>query len=225
MNYNINVNKIKIMQYKEILKNQYLIPSRAILRSNIDENFDKLLIFSINNLEDLKLKLSTNEKLKKFSFLTGIDEKYLTILKREINNLEIKSIPLKELLDDEDPFNFNFINNGILTSKDYYELYNNTESKNDIVKLFKVSIEKAEELYKLCDLVRIKGIGGAAAKCFYASGCKSVEDVANKDTNELLKKVLTLNENEKYYKVNLGENDIQYCIDFARLIIFTEKNT
>jgi hypothetical protein len=62
-------------------------------------------------------------------------------------------------------------------------------------------------------------VGAMAAKIFYEAGYKSVIDIANADAAVMLKKVLTINKVKKYYKVNLGLKDIQFCINFAILLI------
>ena len=42
MEYSLNLSKISIQSYKEILKNQYLLPSRKVLHQDIDSSFDAI---------------------------------------------------------------------------------------------------------------------------------------------------------------------------------------
>ncbi len=76
----------------------------------------------------------------------------------------------------------------------------------------------SDELFCLCDLVRINGVGPVAAKAFYEAGYRSVSDVAASDATVMLEKVSTVNEAQHYFKAKLGQKDMQFCIDFAVLL-------
>ena len=47
----------------------------------------------------------------------------------------------------------------------------------------------------------------------------SVQDVANAEAAEMLRRVTRVNAERQYYKATLGEKDMQFCIDFARLLV------
>lgn len=76
----------------------------------------------------------------------------------------------------------------------------------------------ADELFCLCDLVRINGVGPVAARAFYEAGYRSVFKVAIADAAVMLEKVSAVNEARHYYKGKLGQKDMQFCIDFAFLL-------
>ena len=75
-----------------------------------------------------------------------------------------------------------------------------------------------DELFCLCDLVRINGVGPIAARAFYEAGYQSASDVATADATDMLKKVSAVNEAHHYYKAKLSIKDMQFCIDFALLL-------
>lgn len=75
-----------------------------------------------------------------------------------------------------------------------------------------------DELFCLCDLVRINGVGPVAARMFYETGYQSVEDVAAGDAALMLKKISDCNATQQFYKSKLGIKDMQFCIDFAKLL-------
>ncbi len=54
MGYNIDLNLIPVFRYKEILKNQDLLPGRRLLLDNIDEIFHEIADSGINTLAELK---------------------------------------------------------------------------------------------------------------------------------------------------------------------------
>ena len=42
MGYSVDLKRITVMQYMEILKNQNLLPSRKLLLDNLEENFRRI---------------------------------------------------------------------------------------------------------------------------------------------------------------------------------------
>jgi hypothetical protein len=218
MGYSLDLSKISIESYKEILKNQYLLPSRKILQQNIDFSFDAIYSCHIKNLAELKNALSTTQKLNVFSEKSGLSKEYLTILRREIVSIEPKEVLIKEFPEvDEETIN-SLATTGIKSSKDYYEFYNSLNGKKEITQKISISEGKAQELFSLCDLVRINGVGAIAAKSFFDAGYKSVNDVAKTKAEEMLERVSKVNNIKQYYKAKLGTKDMQFCIDFASII-------
>ena len=218
MGYSLDLKIISINAYKEILKNQYLLPSRRILHQDMDSSFDAIHSCKINNLAELKNTLSTTHKLSVFSEKSGLSIDYLTILRREIGSIEPKIALIKDFPEvDEETIN-SLADEGLKTSKDYYEFYYSLEDKNEITRKLSISADKAQELSSLCDLVRINGVEAAAAKSFFDAGYHSVSDVANTTAEEMLKRVSKVNDIKQYYKAKLGTKDMQFCIDFARII-------
>lgn len=203
--YNINIEKISILEYKEILKNKYLIPSRKILLENIDLNFEKIIKLGINNLAVLKKELDDQSN---FSDKTKIPIEYLNILRREIGAIKSKVIKLTDFtgIIDKEIIN-SLIENKIVNSKQFYEQYSKENNKKEL-----------EELYILCSYIRMDGVGVLAAKAFYEAGYRSVNEIAKSNCNDMLIKITNINKENKYFTTKLGTNDIQYCIDSAKLL-------
>jgi replicative superfamily II helicase len=223
MGYSLDLSKISIDAYKEILKNQYLLPSRKILHQDIDSSFDAIHSCQIKNLAELKNALSTTQKLNVFSEKSGLSKDYLTILRREIGSIEPKIVLIKDFPEvDKETMN-SLVIEGLKSSKDYYEFYYSLKDKNDITQKLSISNDKAQELISLCNLVRINGVGAVAAKSFFDAGYKSINEVANTTAEEMLERVLKVNDIKQYYKAKLGTKDMQFCIGFARIIANLEN--
>lgn len=173
-----------------------------LLKQDIDRNFAILESHGIKNIAQLRKCLSTPAKVADFSLKCSISENYLVLLKREIGSLEQKPVSLASFpgINPSLIEELNYI--GVKTSKEYYERYHN----------------QSDELFCLCDLVRINGVGTAAAKAFYDAGYRSILDVAKADSATMLNKVSAANEKQQYYKAKLGQKDMQFCIDFALLL-------
>lgn len=203
MQYNLDISVISIEEYKKILKLQNLLPGRRILWQNIDHNFEIIGKQNVLDIADLKKLLSTKQKLTTFATVTGISEAYLIILKREIGSLEQKPVAISSFPGIDGEVVSKLKIKGIVNSKEYYE------SEQHI----------SDELFCLCDLVRINGIGAVAAKSLFEAGYQTVEEVANADATVMLKRMTKVNEIKGYYKAKLGIKDMQFCIDFASLLI------
>jgi len=206
--YNLNLECISVQEYKALLKKQNLLPGRRVLWQNIDKNFALFENQDIETVAQLKKALSTPAKIQAFANDTGIQENYLVILKREIGSLEQKPVPLASFPGINPSQIEKLSEAGLKTSKDYFE-----HSK-----------AISDELFFLCDLIRINGVGPVAAKAFYEAGYRSVSDVARANAAVILEKVSAVNEIRRYYKAKLGLKDMQFCIDFASLLVEHNSN-
>ncbi len=207
MQYNLDLSVLSLEEYKKILKRQNLLPGRRILWQNIDQNFEIIGNQNVFNIADLKKLLSSQQKLTSFATVTGISEAYLIILKREIGSLEQKPVAIASFpgLDGEVVSLLKI--KGIVNSKEYYE------SEQHI----------SDELFCLCDLVRINGVGAVAAKSLLEAGYQNVAEVAGADATIMLERMSKVNDLKGYYKAKLGVKDMQFCIDFASLLIKYSK--
>ena len=70
----------------------------------------------------------------------------------------------------------------------------------------------------MCNLVRINGIGPAAARTIYEGGYRSIDEIACAKSMELLERMNAVNADKQYYKAKLGEKDMQFVIDAANMI-------
>lgn len=201
MKYNLNLERISVQEYKTLLKQQNLLPGRRILLQDIDRIFAAIEGRGITSVAQLTKSLSTPIRLESFAVAGDISKEYLVILRREIGSLDQKPVPLSSFPNiDHNLLEKNDI--GIKTSKDYWEKTQDT----------------TDELSCLCDLVRINGVGPSAARAFYEAGYRSVSAVSAAEADVMLKKISAVNQVRNYYKAKLGTKDMQFCIDFARLL-------
>lgn len=202
MKYSIDLESLPIHEYKALLKQQNLLPGRRILWQGIEENFAFFERQGIKSIAELKKRISSPKKIATFASKSGISKEYLVILKREIGSLEQKPVSLADFPGIDGSLLDQLSELGLITSKDYW---NQKQGFTD-------------ELFCLCDLVRINGVGPLAARAFYEAGYQSALDVSEADPQEMLEKVSEVNEIHRYYKARLGIKDMQFCIDFARLL-------
>ncbi len=199
MPYSLSLERISLEGYKALLKAQNLLPGRRILWQDIDANFARIASQGVENVAQLEKELSSPAKLAAFAQKCGVDEAYLNILRREAGSFKQKPVPLADFPGMDRGRIQSLCEKGIRTSKDYWEKHG-----------------EQDELYGLCDLVRINGVGPTAAKALYEAGYASFADVAKAGAAEMLRRISQVNEDRQYYKAVLTVKDMQFLIDFAR---------
>ena len=203
MNYTLPLDRISLSAYQQLLEKQHLLPGRRILQEQLAVRFDLLAGLGLSSVSQLNAALSTPNKLSALAAKTGIPEVYLTILRRELGSLTQKPIPLIDFPACDPALIRPLADAGLRTSKDYWEQGGTL----------------SQELFSLCDLVRINGVGAVAARAFYEAGIGSVSAVASGNAADLLARISAVNAKKKYYKTKLGERDLKFCIDYAKLLM------
>lgn len=202
MRYEIDLAKIKLEDYRELLKTQNLLPSRRLLLEDVDARIKALQAVGIATVSDLLKALSSPEKIRRVSAAVGVPADYLQVLKREAGTLKPKRIMITDFPGVDPALAESLRTQGITTAKEYLES----------------GLEPEGELRCLCELTRINGVGPNAAKMFYEVGCRSVSDIAAADAQALLARLAAGNALHRYYQGTLGEKDMRFCIDFARML-------
>jgi len=216
--YSIDLEQISINRYVEILKHQNLLPGRKVLLEEIDERFARFTELGVQNVLDLKGLLSSSKKLLVFTRQTGIPLDYLIVLKREIGSLEQKPVPLADFQGVNSQLITSLADHGIRTTKDLYDRF----QENGILMVINDNPGIAEaqitEVICLSNLVRINGVGPAAARALYAAGYKNISEVAAANSEDLWERISLANSAGQYYSAKLGLKDMQFVIDFAHLL-------
>ena len=72
MGYYIDLASISMDEYEETLKSADLLPSRMILKENIDDVFENIKTQKIKNLDELRTALKSKKKLQDFFVDAGV---------------------------------------------------------------------------------------------------------------------------------------------------------
>ena len=204
----MDIDKISIEDLKRFLQERDLLPSRKILKQNIDQYFALIEDEGINNVAQLVKVISSKKKIEDFSVRSKIPIEYLTILRREVGSFTPKPVKLKEFPGMDIDLIERLQQENVVNSSTFYNLY--VSQKRD---------KALNELSCLCDLVRVNGIGAVAARVFYDAGFHSVSDIACADSADMLGKITKINDEKQYYKVAIREKDMQFCIDYAKMLL------
>ncbi len=218
MGYEINLSCLSLMEYKEILKKYGLIAGRRILKDAIDEKFERLFGYGINNIAQLAEHMGSPQRLEELAAGTGLQLEYLMVLKREIASIVQKPVLISDFPYISQELFEKLAENGIETSRDFYEISGGCKDKRAICEKTGISEYAALELCSLCDLIRINGVGPVLARVLFEAGFKGVCDIAAGDTEDILEKISEINDACNYTRVRPDRKEIQFCIEYARLI-------
>lgn len=188
-----------------------------VLQKDLEQHFSSLGKLGIRNLKELLTTLGSPSKLKQLSRQTGIPEKYLNLLKREAGSYLAKPFPLSDFPGIPLEYTEVLKSRGIKSTKQFFEAVQSPEEQKEMAALTGIPLARLAEIHSLCDLSRITGVGGYYARVIYHAGIRSVRDFA--ETTAAQQKKLYMKSLDKlgYPLKALGDDDLQYCINYARL--------
>ncbi len=216
MGYYINLENISIDEYKEILKGADLLPSRMILKNDIDEKFAALKGLHIENVEVLRKALSNKSKLQAISKQTGIAEDYLKILIREVRSYRQKPNRIQDFPGVSKHVIRELDKLGMHNTFELFDYVLTPESRSAISKQTGISESEIHRLAQLTDLSRIRWVNHTFAYVLLEAGFDSSEKVAGADYKDLYERVIRLNEEREIYKGHIGLHDMKLCVEAAK---------
>jgi hypothetical protein len=216
MGYYINLSSIGIDSYKTKLESSELLPSRMILKDQIEERFHYFKSIGITNVLQLQQMLKKKDKMVELSNLSLFTADYLAILLREINSMHPKPNKIKEFdgLSSDTVYKLEKI--GVKDTLRLFDAVLTPESRMELANTVGIAESEIMVLTKLTDLSRIKWVGATFAKVLFESGFDTVEKVSKANYLELHKRISQLNKEHKLFKGNIGLNDMKLCVNAAR---------
>ena len=214
-NYHLDLQDISLEQYKQTLKEAELIPSRRILKEQIDSRFSRLQAQGISNLAEFLAAVKSTGKINELAGRTGLSVEYLTLLRREVNALLPKPTNLRDFpgIDPEIPEKL--AKRGIKNSKHLFESALTRQQRAELAEELGINPQDLLELVKLSDLSRVYGVGPVFARLLYDAGIESVEAIARADTSQLFAKLSKAYLAAGNSRVDFKERDIAFCIQMA----------
>ena len=201
-----------------MIMSKRLIPGRVTLLENIQERFQILLKAGISNMGELLKSLKSKDSIQTFASISGIPAAWLLLVKREAGSYLSRPFPLSNFPGI--PFEYIEVlrSKKITNTRLFFEQAQSTSQQNEIANKTGIPAVRLKEIFALCDLSRITGIGGIFARIAYEAGIKSTKEFARTDAVIHTKKYMAVIDKHGYAIGQLTEEDIQYCIDYARLI-------
>lgn len=216
--YRINPERFPTGLLETLIAGRTMIPSRRSLKNDLHENFFVLEKAGIRNLKELFKALGNKKKIKEFSRKYCIGEPWLVLLKREAGSYISKPFPLEKFPGIPFEYTEALRSGNISSTEDFFERMQAGEDLENWSGITGIPLPRMKELYALCDLSRINGVGPRFARILYQAGFTSVEQVAGSDAETQLRLYEKARERSHPDLPALSISDIQYCIDFAKVI-------
>ncbi len=213
--YHLNLENYSLEKLKQSLKKRDMIPSRIILKENIEERFKILHSYDVKTVKVLIDLLKTKPKIEVFSKKTNLSIEYLTILKREASSYLPNPINLNKFSGIATKTIEALKEIGIKNTKQFYNKVNIGKGTRLISQEIDVPLDKIKELASLSDLSRLYGVGPVFARLIFSAGIDSVASFINYSAQEFIQ----IYENKTNKKADFSENDIKFSIDLAKELI------
>ncbi len=213
--FSIDLQKITVAEFSQILKSIDLLPGRRILLNNLDQVVLQLNENKVKNLADLQTLLKNKSKYSNIADMLSTTEAYLTVLNREINSYQSKPVDIKKI----DVFSDNELNLlaaiKIKTTKDIYNRLQLKSERNKISIMTNIPGDKLVEALEISDLLRITGVGLVFANILREIGINNTSVFMNSTVESILGQYHRINQKKGLTRANLGTKDIEYCKRFG----------
>ncbi|MBT3320435.1 MAG: DUF4332 domain-containing protein [Clostridia bacterium] len=215
MGYYIDLEAISLERYKQSLSEEYLAPSRLVIKERIDERFARLESSGITNAQQLFKALKTKAKVEQTAQSSGVTEAYLTMLSREIRSHIKKPIKLKEFTLVSEMAAQKLDALGLGNTVVLYERILTHDSRYQLANTLRIDEDEVLTIAKLVDLSRIRWVNHTFTQVLLEAGYESTKQVADADGQEMYDTIKILNEDKQLFKGSIGQNDIKLCIEVA----------
>jgi hypothetical protein len=202
----------------ERLKAVEPIPSQRPLLDELDAKFRSLEKAGILDVEGLSAALKGPEGPKRTSKLTGVDEGYLTLLRRALDGMAPKPRPLSEFPGIAEETVEALVALGIKDSGRFYLETLRDSEKASLAKKAGLAKKALNELFQLSDLCRIQWVAPAYARLLLEAGYDCPASVAGADPEELRSAVSAANKRLGLSGVELGLKDSQRVVALAGFV-------
>ena len=176
------------------------------------KKFDAIKAQGLEDVNAMFAVLKNKAKLLELSRTTGIDDKYLSVLKREASAYHLKLIKISDFTMISDFTKKKLEVMGIKNTVQFIGQGNTKSKRLEIAQRTGISTEEIELLAKLCDLSRLRYVNVAFAELLSRSRYDTVAKVKSADYIKLYEELSALNEGKKYYTGHLGKNDMEYLV-------------
>ena len=207
VNYSLDLSLISLDRFFQLTRSKRMLPGRVMLHEMIEERFAILAKAGIINLKVLIRQLGSKQKMDSFSARWNLPYPYLVLLKREAGSYQAKPFPLSDFPGVPFEYTESLRSKGLRNTRDFFELAQTGPKRSDLAPISGIPEARLLELFALCDLSRITGVGGTMARFCYETRIRSVREFADLQQSQFSE---------------FPEEDIRYCIEYAKVIVGLE---
>jgi len=217
--YTIDPYLIGIEQFYSLTASKSLLPGRIALKDEMEGRFSIMNKSGIENLGMLLKAFNSREQVQLFAKTHRIPQEYLFMVRREAGSYLARPFPLKEFPGV--PFEYCKILHilGLRNTREYFEFAQGENVLYNLSQKSGVPVARLKEIFVLCNLSRIGGVGPVFSRIVYETDIRSVKEFAGIRTGSHCPRFNSVIDKRGYATARLSENDVQYCIGFAKLIV------
>lgn len=212
--YHLDSANYSLQQLRDNLSSRELIPSRQILKEELEDRFEVLGKRGILTLQDLLHALKDKKRIEDFSKSSGISFEYLNLLRREANSYLPNPVSLSKFPDISSQDLKKLEVTGIKNSRHLYERAGSEKDREELSRETGISLENLTELTGLSDLVRAYGVGPVFARILYDTGIHSIREFVTYAPEQ----IIDLYEEKFRQKADFSLRDMHFSLDVARVL-------
>jgi hypothetical protein len=210
--YHIDLKKYRLQDFKYNLQSRELVPSRRVLKINLDEKFQILAENGITNQKELIDTLKTKQKREQFATKTGLTVEYLTLLNREAKSYLPNPVRLDKVPGVASEHCQKLESLGIKNSRHLINAAANKADREQLSQTTGIPIEPLAELAGLSDLARVYGVGPVFARLIYDVGVKSLREFVRFTAKDFIE----IYEEQTSKKADFGLSEIEFSLELAK---------
>ncbi|MEN8231043.1 MAG: DUF4332 domain-containing protein, partial [Bacteroidota bacterium] len=171
--YTLDPTLISLQEFYALTVSKQLIPSRVSLHEKIDERFGILRNNGFHNLGMLLKSLKSKQNVQSIADATGIPAGYLLLLRREAGSYLARPFPLSDFPGIPYEYVEVLKTKEIRNTREFFERVQTSNQQHEIAGETGIPKERLKEIFALCDLSRITGVGGVFARIVFEAGIRS----------------------------------------------------
>ena len=210
--YYKDLSKISIEKHKQELKSRSLIPSWQIVLENIDLNFEIIQNSGFLNLAQLKKALKSSKKAKEFAALHNIPEKYILVLRREVQSHHPPDRNLIDYPTLSKDFYEKLSRLDYLTCIQIYPKIKTISDRKTFSQKSKITLNELDYLAHLIDVSRLRYVSPIFATLLVESGYDTIQKISQANPNEMEQFIHQTNQTKNLFKGKLGLSDMKFLI-------------
>ncbi len=216
--YTLDPARISLEEFYRLTRNKELLPGKVLLYELMGERFSQLSDAGIVDMASLIKSMRSKEAVSTLSAITRIPVNYLLMLKREAGSYLARPFPLSHIPGI--PFEYTEVLKtiDIRHTRDFFERVQTGDDRIKVSARTGIPLERLKEIFILTDLSRITGAGAVFTRVIYETGITSVCEFASSEAESQYQACLKVVEKHGYNAGHFSSKDIQYCIDYAKVI-------
>ncbi|TFG48587.1 MAG: DUF4332 domain-containing protein [Anaerolineales bacterium] len=212
--YHIDASKYSLRKMKADLLNRDLIPSQIPLKEGLEEKFRNLDEAGLDTLQELILALKNKKKLKELALTTGIDENYLTLLRREANSYLPNPVSLEKFSGFLEGDVKQLAALGIKNSRQLFESIESDADLDSLARETDIRRDTLATLWGLSDLVRAYGVGPVFARILYDTGIQSIRIFRSSTPRQ----IIGLYQEKTNQKADFTISDLAFSLEIVKVL-------